>query len=415
MHSIIVICIALVVCALGDQRSHAQSENREYGLQYDLTLKPAEDRAEVSITIDNRAEGPLRFRIDPLRHSGFQGDGKIEVEGDYVTWTPPQPGGRLSYHLPVSHRRSNGRYDALMNDDWAVFRGDDVFPPAHTDLSVGLDAKASLRVHLPQGWSFVAPYRRIADDLYEIDHADRRFDRPTGWMAAGRLGVRRERIAGVQVTVAGPMNQGVRRMDIIALLNWNLPKVRRLVPDAMPKRLVVVSAGDPMWRGGLSGPNSLFLHADRPLLSENGSSTLVHELIHVATRIEGEKGADWIVEGMAEYYSLKLMWRSGTLTDRRYDQTFEKLAKWGEDADRLDSEISRGSVTARAVGIMRKLDREIYKKTDREKSLDDVVRRLTAGKQKVNIERFRQAVVAVMGEPSEALSDGQLGLSNASQ
>jgi predicted metalloprotease with PDZ domain len=183
----------------------------------------------------------------------------------------------------------------------------------------------------------------------------------------------------------------------------------------MPKRLVVVSAGDPMWRGGLSGPNSLFLHADRPLLSENGSSTLVHELIHVATRIEGEKRADWIVEGMAEYYSLKLMWRSGTLTDRRYERAFEDLAKWAEDADRLDVELSHGPVSARAVGIMRRLDREIYKKTTRTKSLDDVVQNLTAAGQKVNIERFRQAVVEVMGEPAETLSDKQLGFRSAAE
>jgi hypothetical protein len=409
MRFIVLICLAVFECLVGCGRALAQSEVQQYGLQYDLTLKPAEDRAGVSITIDDRAEGPLRFHIDPQRHSAFQGDGAIDAQGDYVTWKPPKPGGRLSYVVVVNHRRANGRYDALMNEDWAVFRGDDLFPPANTDLSVGLEAKASLRVHLPERWSFVSAYRRIADDLYEIDHADRRFDRPTGWMAAGRLGVRRERIAGVQVVVAGPLNQGVRRLDILAILNWNLPKVRRLVPDDMPKRLVVVSAGDPMWRGGLSGPNSLFLHADRPLLSENGSSTLVHELIHVATRIEGEKGADWIVEGMAEYYSLKLLWRSGTITKRRYQQTFETLAEWAKEAGSLDVDPSRGPVTARAVGIMRKLDREIYKKTDDEKSLDDVVRILTASRQKANIERLRQAVEEVMGEQSETLTDDHLG------
>jgi hypothetical protein len=397
-----------LVCALGSDAAFAQPDDRHYGLHYDLTLKPAEDRADVSITIDDRAEGPLRFHIDPKRHSGFHGDGTIEAQGDYVTWTPPKMGGRLSFHLPVNHQRANGRYDALMNDDWAVFRGDDLFPSAHTDLSVDLDAKATLHVHLPKGWTFVAPYRRIDDHIYEVDHADRRFDRPTGWMAAGKVGVRRDRIAGVHVVVAGPLNQGVRRLDIMALLNWNLPRVKRLVPE-MPERIVVVSAGDPMWRGGLSGPNSLYLHADRPLLSENGSSTLVHEMIHVVTRIEGEKGADWIVEGMAEYYCLKVLWRSGTLTDRRFKQSFEKLAKWGEEAGRLDVDSSHGPVTARAVGIMRKLDHEIYKKTKHDKSLDDVVQNLTAANQKVNLDRFRKAVVDVIGEPADALSDKELG------
>jgi predicted metalloprotease with PDZ domain len=181
----------------------------------------------------------------------------------------------------------------------------------------------------------------------------------------------------------------------------------------MPERLLIVSAGDPMWRGGLSGPHSLFLHADRPLLSENGSSTLVHELVHVITRLEGEKGADWIVEGMAEYYSLKILWRSGTLTDRRYKQTFAKLAEWAKESGPLDAEMSHGPITARAVGIMRELDHEIYKKSNHEMSLDDVVRLLTAAQQKVNLERFRQAVVEVIGEPAEALSNKRLGFAIA--
>jgi hypothetical protein len=313
----------------------------------------------------------------------------------------------LSFYVTVSHRRPNGRFDARMTDEWAIFRGDDIFPPARTEQHDDAEADATLHVHLPAGWSFVTPYRHVRDNAYEIEHAHRSFDRPTGWVAAGRLGVRRERIAGVQVIVAGPMNHGVRRLDMLALLNWNLPRVRRLVPD-MPNRLLIVSAGDPMWRGGLSGPNSLFMHADRPLLSENGSSTLVHELVHVATRLEGEKGGDWIVEGIAEYYSLKLMWRSGTLTDRRYKAMFRKYEEWAKEADRLDVEVARGPVTARAVGIMRKLDLEIHRKTDQEHSLDDVVRVLVASPQKVNIDRLRQGVVDVMGEPAATLMDAQL-------
>jgi hypothetical protein len=408
--------IFALACLLYCGSIRAQSGNHHYDLRYDLTLKPAADQADVSITVGRREAGSLdwmRFRIDPQRHAGFKGDGAVEAEGEYVKWTPPLSGGKLAFHVPLSHQRPNGRFDARMTDDWAVFRGDDIFPPAQTQDREDSESNATLHVHLPQRWSFVSAYPKIEDDVYEIEHAHRRFDRPTGWIAAGRLGVRRERIAGVNVVVAGPLGQGVRRLDILALMNWNLPRVRRLVPDHMPKRLVIVSAGDPMWRGGLSGPNSLYIHADRPLLSENGSSTLVHELIHVATRIEGEKGADWIVEGMAEYYSLKILWRSGTLTDRRYKQTFAKLAEWAKESGPLDAEMSHGPITARAVGIMRELDHEIYKKSNHEKSLDDVVRLLTAAQQKVNLERFRQAVVEVIGEPAEALSNKRLGFAIA--
>ena len=404
----IVVIISFLLCG---NTSFAQSATHHYGLRYDLTLKPAEDLAEVSLTLDERAKDniwSMRFHIDPARHQEFAGDGTIEAEGDYVTWKPPGNGGKLSFHVPVSNLRSNGRFDARMTDEWALFRGDDLFPAASTEQHDNAEAEASLHVHLPEGWSFVTPYPAIKPHVFGIEHADRSFDRPTGWMAAGRLGVRRERIAGTRVIVAGPMNEGVGRLDMLALLNWNLPELRRLVPD-MPKRILVVSAGDPMWRGGLSGPNSLFVHADRPLLSENGSSPLVHEMVHVATGIVGEKGADWIVEGIAEYYSLKLMWRSGTLTDHRYRESFLKLAKWAKEAGRLDVDASRGPTTARAVGIMRSLDHEIHKNTDQMKSLDDVVRLLVAAREKVNTERLRKAVIEVTGEPAKTLSDEELG------
>ncbi len=389
----------------------AQTESTHYGLQYDLWLKPKEHLTMVALTLSKGATKniwKLQFRVDPQRHRGFEADGKIEIDGQHITWSPPEEGGRLSFLAPVDNRRSNGKFDARMTDDWALFRGDDLFPAAQTDQLDEAEADASLHVHLPNGWSFVTAYPEIQKNVYEVEHPHRSFDRPIGWMAAGHLGVRREKIAGVQVIVAGPKNQRVRKLDILAMLNWNLPKLRRVVPD-MPKRLLIASARDPMWRGGLSGPNSLFLHADRPLLSENATSTLIHELMHVANRLKAEKGGDWIVEGIAEYYSLKIMWRSGTITDHRYQEAFQKLEQWARQVDRLNVDRSSGAVTARAVGVLRMLDREIHAKTKREKSLDDVVKRLTAARQKVSLKKFREAVVEVMGEPSKVLIDKQLG------
>ena len=52
-----------------------QSAGDHYGLRYDLTLRPVEDRAEVAITLDQRIKGNiwgLRFHIDPKRHRDVQ-------------------------------------------------------------------------------------------------------------------------------------------------------------------------------------------------------------------------------------------------------------------------------------------------------------------------------------------------------
>ena len=115
---------------------------------------------------------------------------------------------------------------------------------------------------------------------------------------------------------------------MLAMLAWHLPELARLVPS-MPERLTIVSAGEPMWRGGLSGPTSIYIHADRPLISENGTSTLLHEVVHTVIPIDSHTGYDWVVEGLAEYYSLEMMRRSGTLSERRFQSALSQLEDWG--------------------------------------------------------------------------------------
>ncbi len=400
--------------AAEDQPEQEVPPEFRYEVRYDVTLRAGDDRADVSVTLGEGAYNVawLRFNTKPGRHLDFAGDGEIATEGKYVTWTPPDDGGVLSYVVHINHKRGTG-YDARVTPDWAILRGDDLVPPVRIRKEEFAESDATLRVSLPEGWSFVAPYPERDDGVFEIEHPNRGFDRPTGWMAAGRLGIRRERIAKVRVAVAGPMNQGVRRMDIMAFMNWNLPRLRAIVPE-MPRQLLVVSARDEMWRGGLSGPDSLYLHADRPLISENGTSTLLHELVHVATGLRGAEGGDWVVEGLAEYYSLKLMWRSGTITDHRYETAFDKLAEWGKKAEgsRLDGPSAVGPLQARAVLIMRAVDREIYKATDKEASLDEVVRLLVSDGSKVDTASFAAAVAEVMGGPSRTLESvaGDIGL-----
>ena len=378
-----------------------------YELRYDLTLRPEAGRADVALTLGEGSHNIrwMRFSVDPARQDGFEAEGKLERDGKYLTWTPPEGGGQLRFVVTIDHRRGQA-FDARMTEDWALFRGDDLVPPARLLQEAGSEAEAELHVHLPEGWSFVSAFEELRPNVYRIENPERGFDRPTGWMVAGRLGIRRERIARVDVIVAGPLNQGVRRMDILAFMNWNLPRLRAIV-DRLPERILIVSAREEMWRGGLSGPNSLYLHADRPLVSGNATSTLLHEMVHVVTRLRSRDGGDWIVEGLAEYYSLKVMWRSGTITTRRFRSGFKQLQEWGGDLELkdLDTPRARGPVTARAVLLFRELDREILRRSERAKSLDDVVKRLVSSGEPVSLEVLRGAVEAVLGEPAETLAE----------
>ena len=167
-------------------------------------------------------------------------------------------------------------------------------------------------------------------------------------------------------------------------------------------------ANDPMWRGGLSAPTSLYLHADRPLISGNGTSTLLHELMHVAIGRSASRDNDWIVEGLAEYYSQAILFRAGTVTRRRHKDTIEELRDWSRQADSLRSSYANGAVTALAVMVMKRLDDEIREETGGQRSLDDVVHGLARRDAPLSLAEFRRVTEDVLGKPAASLKDRAL-------
>jgi hypothetical protein len=370
-----------------------------YAVLYEARLVPTQRAAEVTIRLDNagRALHWLRFRIDPERHRDFAGDGLVTVGPDTVEWRPPAGAGQLRYVFGIDDLRDERSYDARSAEHWALFRGDDLVPPARVRAQRGAESRSRLRLRLPEGWTAAAPYARTSAGVYLVEHAGRRFDRPVGWIVAGRhMGVVREKVAGVQVAIAGPVGQGLRRLDLLALLRWTLPELRR-IQGALPERLLVVGAGDPMWRGGLSGPNSFFIHADRPLLSNDGTSPVLHELVHTTLDLRGGPGGDWIVEGLAEHYSLELLERSRTVSHRRAGRVREALARRGRAASPIESDRIAGAEVARAATVLAALDRELRDRSEDARSLDDVVRDLLARREPVTSAGLRAAAERVHG------------------
>jgi predicted metalloprotease with PDZ domain len=153
-----------------------------------------------------------------------------------------------------------------------------------------------------------------------------------------------------------------------------------------------------MWRGGLSGPNSAYLHASLPLISEDGTSPLLHEMVHVWMGARSGTDGDWVVEGLAELYSLEAMRRSRTISKRRYERTLERLERKGRSVRSVvATQKASGAVTARAVGLLRELDEEIRAATDDAKSLDDVMREIVAAPEAVSLAHFRALCEKVTG------------------
>ncbi len=398
------VVLAALCCGLAGFGSVAAART-SYEVDYRVRFVPGSGEAEVTIATRPR-DGrliALDLTLVPGRYRGFAGDGEIVAETERLRWSPPVDGGRLSYRYRIDKQRRGGGYDAHAADTWVIVRGDHLVPPATVRTTAGADSRTRLYFDLPEGWSVDTPWvLNKAKTAYVVVNPERRFDRPTGWMIAGELGVRRDFMRGLtgQVSVAAPRGDAFRRNEVLAMVHVAYPELEAAF-GRLPAKLLIVGAGDPMWRGGLSGPRSLYFHSDRPLISENGTSTLFHELVHVITRLQGSH-ADWIVEGIAEYYSLSLLYRSGLISEARFQRGLDWMRNHGRSVKSLDVARSHGPVTARAVVLFADLDTEIRRRTDDDRSLDDVVQALM----KVGKPRFadlRAAAEAAIGAPSETL------------
>jgi hypothetical protein len=400
---ILLLCLAsCAACGAKVSGSLVPADPLTYRIEYVATPDPANGTVDVVLTL---TQGSALLRSMTMqkdaRISGLDGDGELLGAGSEVRWVPPASGGTLRWSVAVSHRRNGDGYDALLGTDWGLFRAEDIIPRATTRTLKGSVSETWLTLKLPVRWSAVTQYFSTGTKT-RIDNPERRFDQPSGWIVIGDLGVRREIIAGVRVAVAGPVDNGVRRLDTLALLNWTLPELARILPD-LPPRLTIVSAGDPMWRGGLSAPESLFLHAARPLISENATSTLLHEVMHLSLGLDSREGFDWIVEGLAEYYSLQLLFRSGTITNSRYRQAKTELADWATSASSLCRRASTGATTALAVGVFAALNDEVIAATKGASDLDDVVRSLRLLDRELDLDALVKVFEDISGSKSDTL------------
>lgn len=377
-------------------------------------IRPRRNTVVMELKLSGeRLPSKIEFHIDRERQRAFASKDPIVSEGALVTWTPSGNEARLTYEFIATHEHSSGRYDSIVTNEWAIFRGDKLVPRMTVTARRNLRGRTTLAFDLPADWSAVAPYPQHGS-VFTVDDSERKLDRPTGWILAGKLGKRSEIIKGIQTTVAAPLGDNSRRQDTLAFLNWNLPHLKDVFPD-FPNRLLVVSAGDPMWRGGLSGPRSLFVHTDRPLISENRTSTLLHELVHVAMGIRGDEESDWIVEGFAEYYSLETLRRSGGIGRARYEEALKRMTEWARQATNMFVPESSGANTARAVIALHAADQEIRKLSEGRASLDDVAAALAKRRGTISLEMLQAEARKAAGADVKALHRQRLSAPPSSQ
>lgn len=375
-------------------------ETPYYQLNYTVELQPEKDRAFVTMEVD-RGDLLRHIEFDIKRdvYTNIKANGSFVIKDGRAIWKLPAEDARLSLYIKITHERDPGKFDAMMTENWAVFRGDNIIPAVHTYEAPGATAVATLEFILPKDWSIETGWPRKRGNTFRIDNPERRFDRPTGWMIAGDLGTRRSKIGNTDIAVSAPKGSGMRRMDALTFLGFVWPQLEQAFGKS-PQKLLIVGGDDPLWRGGLSASNSLFLHANRPMVSEDGTSPLVHELVHMVTRISAVKekhySDDWIAEGIAEFYSIELLHRANGMTKERRNQIMANLRKKGAKVENLRAARSHGAITARAVVLLDELDREIRTRSKNEHNIDDVTRALIPIR-KVSLTDLRNVTESLIG------------------
>jgi hypothetical protein len=376
-----------------------------YQIVYGATLDPKTGQAHASLTIKQprRLVRSVELLMPSDRYLNIRPSSRIEIDGDRVTWRPLKKGSTLHFDFVIDHRRQNGSQDARITDTWALLKLDYLFPRAKARVVKGATSEATLKLVAPKGWAIETPYGRGVGQILDASNPHRLFDRPLGWLLAGELDVRRDNVGDRLISVASPIGSDLKTNDVLAFVRWNMPSLIEVFPE-FPQRLLIVSGSQDMWRGGLSGVDSLYLHSDRPLISGNRTSAMLHEIFHVASGLHGKAGADWIVEGLAEYYSLAILLRSGGISERRFNEAFDTLAQWSAETQCVATDRSQGEQTARATLVMRALDTEIRSATGDKASLDTLVQKLVRANRSVTNEAFRAAAKELIKGPVRALS-----------
>jgi len=345
----------------------------------------------------------LRLRFPADRISQLRGTGKLETTPDGVVWVPGGPYAHLTYRVKIDHARGqHGRYDSYAAADWVATRARDLFPRIAIEYHehAGLEPKSRARLvfRLPGGWHSAAALGSIGSDIYRLNESNKTLDRPRGWFALGKFDLQRQEIAGIMVQMACTGQPGLAPKDLFAFLEGTLPALKKLLL-AEVETVLVVSAPDPMWHGGISGENSFFMHRKRPLRTPDKTSPYLHELFHVLQPYKPAADADWIEEGLAEFYSLELQRRAGLIDAAAFARAlgyFERFGKWNVD---LTQQQDNAATNNSAPLVMYALDQHIQRATAGKQRLDDVVMRLAKQGGVVDTARFHKAVSAVTGRP----------------
>jgi len=163
---------------------------------------------------------------------------------------------------------------------------------------------ATVRLLLPSGWRGEAPWLPAGENAFTLPGGGDPTvpPLPRGFIALGRFDSEPHaaEALGKEFVYVRLADEIKDRATLFTYLEKATPYYQSVYGDVVGQRVLVVSAGAPMFTGGLGATDSLFVHENSTL------ETIAHEYAHVWQRFQtvGEAGRSsiWLNEGDADLH-----------------------------------------------------------------------------------------------------------------
>lgn len=307
--------------------------SRAEALDYTLRYAAREETMQVSLCGADAA-GLRRFVLDPGARDHLLGlrrrSGRaLEAQADGWVARDWSADDCLDYRADLGRIADRRREDV----GWriAVPGGDSdlVTSPQQWLLDTAHPGEATVRLDLPPGYAWSAPWRYDGDGRYRIPPS------PRDWaanLAVGRFPTRSLRLGEDALHLALPGVRDEATADKLARWITDVGRAARSAYGRLPQAQVQVLAL-PVGRGGGAvrfGQSSrgqghgllLLIDPTRPLAEFRDDWTAVHEFAHLFHPYLGD-GGRWLGEGLATYWQEVLRARGGLLAPT---QAWERLA-----------------------------------------------------------------------------------------
>ena len=328
----LMLCNLLISTAV---RADDAPQRTNFSLLYTVTI-PDDPRNMAKVQVEllgaNEISEIVWKHVDPQWFKHVTASGRmLHNTPQEWSWFPESLSGQCAYDVVLNRLRNIKGFDSYHGGTWVLTRTADLFPTKRFVHQRPLRALTRVHFVLPTGWSVVSAMRSLDETTFEARDRGNPLTAPYGWLLIGKLNIHRFTVADVAMTVASPEATHYDDSALIDLVTKTIAYLQKMV-HALPEQITIVVGPDPLWRGGLSGEDSLYLNQNLRLIASDYTSTAVHELFHLAQGFHTvEPEATWIAEGMAEYYSLKILRKIHALSRHRFVKgirKFDEQALW---------------------------------------------------------------------------------------